>query len=213
MYIVSCLVILQVLSYIRTAGDIFDAGFSVTQPYQVYTVEQSMNPESEPMADSCIYESSRSRLQCASVTKIPLNSRVISCSRNLTEDKLVFGCEDSSVVLYEAHRRVTLLAHAELLPVLITWHPSGCIFVVSNNQGELQIFDMALSPIKVQLVAEDFAPRTTLQCNKHFELSSSLVDMKWTVPNNTSDSTDIYNLLFLRFHGGPLGVLQFKLGK
>ncbi|XP_018411210.1 PREDICTED: WD repeat-containing and planar cell polarity effector protein fritz homolog [Nanorana parkeri] len=203
---------LEVLSYIRTEGNIFDASFSVTQPYQVYTVEQSTKPEREPMADSCTYECSRSRLQCVSVTKIPLNSRVISCGRNLTEDKLVLGCEDSSVILYEAHRRVTLLAQAELLPVLIRWHPSGCIFVVSNNQGELQIFDMALSPVKVQLLAEDFSPRTTLQCNKHFEVSSSLVDMKWTVPNNTSDSTDIYNLLFLRFHGGPFGVLQFKLG-
>lgn len=165
------------------------------------------------MADSCIYECSRNRLQCVSVTKIPLSSRVISCGRNLSEDKLVLGCEDSSVILYEAHRRVTLLAQAELLPVQIRWHPIGCIFVVSNNQGELQIFDMALSPVKVQLVAEDFAPRTTLQCSKHFEVSSSLVDMKWAVPDNMSDSTYIHNLLFMRFHGGPLGVLQFKLGK
>ncbi|KAM5164944.1 WD repeat-containing and planar cell polarity effector protein fritz homolog isoform 1-T2 [Mantella aurantiaca] len=203
---------LEVLSYIRIEGDIFDAGFSVTQPYQVYTVEQSTNPESEPMADSCIYECSRSRLQCVSVTKIPISSRIISCGKNPAEDKLVLGCEDSSVILYEAHRRVTHLAQAELLPVLIRWHPTGCMFVVSNNQGELQIFDMALSPVKVQLVAEDFGPRTTLQCNKHFEVSSSLVDMKWAVPNTMSDSTDIYNLLFLRFHSGPLGVLQFKLG-
>ncbi|XP_072265651.1 WD repeat-containing and planar cell polarity effector protein fritz homolog isoform X2 [Pyxicephalus adspersus] len=203
---------LEVLSYIRTEGDIFDAGFSVTQPYQVYTVEQSTNPESEPMADSCIYECSRSRLQCVSVTKIPLSSRVISCARNLAEDKLVLGCEDSSVILYEAHRRVTLLAQAELLPALIRWHPTGCIFVVSNNQGELQIFDMALSPIKIQLVAEELSPRTTLQCNKHFEVSSSLVDMRWAVPSGTNDSTDIHNLLFLRFNGGPLGVMHFKLG-
>ncbi|XP_073484285.1 WD repeat-containing and planar cell polarity effector protein fritz homolog [Aquarana catesbeiana] len=203
---------LEVLSYIHTEGDILDAGFSMTQPYQVYTVEQSTNPETEPMADSCIYECSRNRLQCVSVTKIPLSSRVISCGRNLSEDKLVLGCDDSSVILYEAHRRVTLLAQAELLPVQIRWHPIGCIFVVSNNQGELQIFDMALSPVKVQLVAEDFAPRPTLQCSKHFEVSSSLVDMKWAVPDNMSDSTYIHNLLFLRFHGGPLGVLQFKLG-
>ncbi|XP_063774525.1 WD repeat-containing and planar cell polarity effector protein fritz homolog isoform X5 [Pseudophryne corroboree] len=206
---------LEVLSYIRTEGDMLDASFSITQPYQVYTVEHSMNTDKEPMADSCIYECARSKIQCISVTKIPLNSRLISCSRNMPEDKLVLGCEDSSIILYESHRRVTLLAQADLLPVLIRWHPAGCIFVVGNNQGELQLFDMALSPIKVQLLAEDFAPRATLQCSKQFVMSSNLVDMKWTFPGNSTQCTDganIHNLLFLRFHGGPLGMLQLKLG-
>ncbi|XP_063774531.1 WD repeat-containing and planar cell polarity effector protein fritz homolog isoform X11 [Pseudophryne corroboree] len=207
---------LEVLSYIRTEGDMLDASFSITQPYQVYTVEHSMNTDKEPMADSCIYECARSKIQCISVTKIPLNSRLISCSRNMPEDKLVLGCEDSSIILYESHRRVTLLAQADLLPVLIRWHPAGCIFVVGNNQGELQLFDMALSPIKVQLLAEDFAPRATLQCSKQFVMSSNLVDMKWTFPGNSTQCTDganIHNLLFLRFHGGPLGMLQLKLAQ
>ncbi|XP_073410154.1 WD repeat-containing and planar cell polarity effector protein fritz homolog isoform X2 [Dendrobates tinctorius] len=206
---------LEVLSYIRTGGDMLDASFSITQPYQVHTVEHSMSSDKEPMADSCIYECARNKMQCASVTKIPLNSRAISCDRNKAEDRLLLGCEDSSVILYEAHRRVTLLAQADLLPSLVQWHPAGCIFVVSNNQGEAQIFDMALSPIKVQLVAENLTPTSTLQCNKHFEVSSSLVDIKWTYPRTAaqcSDGADICNLLFLRFHGGPLGVLQFKLG-
>ncbi|XP_077138614.1 WD repeat-containing and planar cell polarity effector protein fritz homolog isoform X2 [Ranitomeya variabilis] len=206
---------LEVLSYIRTEGDMLDASFSITQPYQVLTVEHSMSSDNEPMVDSCVYECARNKMQCASVTKIPLNSRAISCDRNKAEDRLLLGCEDSSIILYEAHRRVTLLAQADLLPSLIQWHPAGCIFVVSNNQGEVQIFDMALSPIKVQLVAENLAPTSTLQCNKQFEVSSSLVDIKWTYPRTAaqcSDSADIYNLVFLRFHGGPVGVLQFKLG-
>ncbi|XP_069811387.1 WD repeat-containing and planar cell polarity effector protein fritz homolog isoform X2 [Dendropsophus ebraccatus] len=206
---------LEVLSFIRTEGDMLDASFSITQPYQVHTVEHSMNSNKEPMADSCIYECARNKVQCVSVTKIPLNSRAISCSRNRAEDKLLLGCEDSSVILYESQRRVTLLAQADVLPALVHWHPAECIFVVSNNQGELQLFDMALSPIKVQLLAENIAPVSTLQCNKQFEVSSSLVDMKWTCPHTTEQSIDganIYNLLFLRFHGGPLGVLQFKLG-
>ncbi|KAM9316817.1 WD repeat-containing and planar cell polarity effector protein fritz homolog [Gastrophryne carolinensis] len=202
---------LEVLSYIRTEGNIFDAVFSVPQPYQVHTIEQSMNTDNEPMADSCIYECARNKLQCTSVTKIPLNSRLISCGRNPAEDKIILGCEDSSVILYNTHRRLTLIAQAELLPSLIRWHPSGSIFLLGNNQGELQIFDMALSPIKVLFMAEDLAPSATLQCSKQFDVSSSLVDMKWTVPNN-SNHADIHNLLLLRFHGGPLGMLQLKLG-
>ncbi|XP_075452254.1 WD repeat-containing and planar cell polarity effector protein fritz homolog isoform X2 [Ascaphus truei] len=206
---------LEVLSYIRTEGDVLDAGFSINQPYQVYTVEHSINSDKEPMADSCIYECVRNKIQCVLVTKIPLRSRVISCCRNIAEDKLVLGCEDSSIILYESHRKVTLLAQAELLPILIRWHPSGSVLVVSSNQGELQIFDMALSPFRVQLLAEDVSPKSTLQFNKQFDVSSSLVEMQWPVPHTSlqcTDRADIHNLLFLRFDGGPLGVLQFKLG-
>ncbi|XP_053316219.1 WD repeat-containing and planar cell polarity effector protein fritz homolog [Spea bombifrons] len=204
---------LEVLSYIRTEGDLLDAGFSINQPYQVYTVEHSVNSDKEPMADSCIYECVRNRIQCVSVTRIPLKSKAISCCRNVAEDKLVVGCEDSSLILYEAHRRMTLVVQAELLPLLIRWHPSGSLFVVSSNQGELQIFDMALSPLRVQLLAEDVLPKSTLQCSKQFDVSSSLAEMQWTVPYpSCADNADIHNLLFLRFDGGPLGVLRFKLG-
>lgn len=168
------------------------------------------------MADSCIYEYVRNKIQCISVTRIPLKSKAISCCRNVTEDKLILGCEDSSVILYETHRRVTLLAHAELLPSLISCHPSGAILLVGSNQGELQIFDMALSPINIQLLAEDRSPRKTLQFNKFFDISSSLVQMQWIAPPLVSEKPergDIYDLLFLRFDRGPLGALLFKLGK
>ncbi|XP_063297927.1 WD repeat-containing and planar cell polarity effector protein fritz homolog [Pelobates fuscus] len=206
---------LEILSYIRTERDLLDASFSIHQPYHVHTLEHAINSDKEPMADSCIYECVRHKIQCLSVTRIPLRSKVISCSRNISEDQLVLGCEDSSLILYDAHRRVTLLAQAEILPVLIRWHPSGSIFVVSSNQGELQIFDMALSPLKIQLVSEDTAPKSTLQCYKQFNVSTSLVEMQWTVPFSSLqcvDTVDIHKLLYLRFYGGPLGVLQFKLG-
>lgn len=179
-------------------------------------MECSSSVDKEPMADSCIYECVRNKIQCVSVTRIPLRSKAISCCRNVTEDKLVLGCEDSSVILYETHRRVTFLAQAELLPSLMSCHPSGAILLVGSNQGELQIFDMALSPISIQLLAEDRSPKETLQFKKFFDVSSSLVQMQWIAPQVVSkkpESGNIYNLLFLRFDRGPLGVLLFKLGK
>ncbi|XP_053568039.1 WD repeat-containing and planar cell polarity effector protein fritz homolog [Bombina bombina] len=206
---------LEVLSCIRTEGNLLTTGFSNNQPYQIYTLESYVNLNQEPMADSCIYECARNKIQRVSVTRIPLRSKVISCCWNLAEDKLILGCEDSSIVLYESHRRVTLLAQSELLPVLIRWHPNGAIFVVGSNQGELQFFDMALSPIRAQILAEHISPKSTLQFSKRIDVSSSLAEMQWTVPPNSiqnSDNTDIHNLLFLRFNGGPLGILQFKLG-
>ncbi|XP_027478495.1 WD repeat-containing and planar cell polarity effector protein fritz homolog isoform X7 [Zalophus californianus] len=206
---------LEVLSCVRTEWDPLDIRFGTKQPHQVLTVERSVSVDKEPMADSCIYEYVRNKIQCISVTRIPLRSKAISCCRNVTEDKLILGCEDSSVILYETHRRVTLLAQAELLPSLISCHPSGAILLVGSNQGELQIFDMALSPINIQLLAEDRSPREILQFNKFFDISSSLVQMQWIAPwvvTQKPECGDIYDLLFLRFDRGPLGVLLFKLG-
>uniref|UniRef100_A0A2K6A065 WD repeat containing planar cell polarity effector n=1 Tax=Mandrillus leucophaeus TaxID=9568 RepID=A0A2K6A065_MANLE len=206
---------LEVLSSVRTEWDPLDVHFGTKQPYQLFTVEHSISVDKEPMADSCIYECIRNKIQCVSVTRIPLKSKAISCCRNVTEDKLILGCEDSSLILYETHRRVTLLAQTELLPSLISCHPSGAILLAGSNQGELQIFDMALSPINIQLLAEDRLPRETLQFNKLFDASSSLVQMQWIAPQVASqkgEGSDVYDLLFLRFERGPLGVLLFKLG-
>ncbi|XP_072491528.1 WD repeat-containing and planar cell polarity effector protein fritz homolog isoform X2 [Notamacropus eugenii] len=206
---------LEVLSFIRTEWNPLDASFSTNQPYQVHTVEHSISVDKEPMADSCIYECVRNKIHCVTVTRIPLRSKAISCCRNVAEDKLILGCEDSSVILYEAHRRVTLLAQAEILPAFISCHPGGAILLIGSSQGDLQIFDIALSPVKVQLLAEDCSPRKTLQLSKHFDVSSSLIQMQWTAPHfvpQTPNSIDVHDLLFLRFDRGPVGVLLFKLG-
>ncbi|XP_009871513.1 PREDICTED: WD repeat-containing and planar cell polarity effector protein fritz homolog, partial [Apaloderma vittatum] len=205
----------SVLSYVRTEWDPLDASFSTNQPYQVYTVEHSVSADKEPMADSCIYKCVRNKIQCVAVTRIPLRSKAVSCCRDVTEDKLVLGCEDSSIILYEAYNQVTLLAQAELLPALITYHPSGAIFMVGSSQGELQLFDTALSPIKIQLLAQDYSPEATMQFSKHFDVPSSLVQIQWAAPRVASASTagmDVHDLVLVRFDKGPLGVLHFKLG-
>ncbi|XP_027753954.1 WD repeat-containing and planar cell polarity effector protein fritz homolog isoform X2 [Empidonax traillii] len=206
---------LEVLSFVRTEWDPLHASFSTHQPYQVHTVEHSVSATKEPMADSCVYKCLRNKIQCAAITRIPLRSRAISCCRDVTEDKLVLGCEDSSIILYEAYNQVTLLAQAELLPAVVTYHPAGAVFVVGSSQGELQLFDTALSPVKIQLLAQDYSPEATLQCSKHFEVPSSLIQIQWAappVPCVSPDSIDIHDLLLVRFDKGPLGVLHFKPG-
>ncbi|NXG51073.1 FRITZ protein, partial [Psilopogon haemacephalus] len=206
---------LKVLSYICTEWDPLAAGFSRSQPQQLYTVEHSLSADKEPMADTCLYKRLRNKLQCVALTRIPLPAKAISCCRDVTEDKLVLGCADSSLVLYEAYNQVTVLARAELQPASIAYHPSGAVLVVGSNQGELQLFDMALSPLKIQLLAQEYSPETTLQFSKHFDVPYSLIQIQWTapqVPPANTDETDVHNLLLVRFDQGPLGVLHFKLG-
>ncbi|NWY06135.1 FRITZ protein, partial [Nothoprocta ornata] len=206
---------LEVLSFVRTEWDPLDAGFSTHQPHEVHTVERSVSAHKEPMADSSVYKWVRNKMQCTAVTRIPLKAKAISCCRSMTEDKLVVGCEDSSLILYETYNKVTLLAQAQLLPAFISYHPGGAVFIVGSSQGELQLFDTALSPVKMQLLAEDLSPETTLQFSKHFDVSSSLVQIEWPAPQGASPSsggTDIHDLLLVRFDRGPLGALHFKLG-
>ncbi|XP_072363345.1 WD repeat-containing and planar cell polarity effector protein fritz homolog isoform X3 [Scyliorhinus torazame] len=205
----------EILSFIRTEGDPLDAGFSINQPNQVHTVECFIAPDKEPMADSCIYECARNKLQRVAVISIPLRSKATCCSRNIVEDKLVFGCEDSSLILYDAHRKVTLLAQADLMPSLIAWHPDGALIMVSNCQGEVQCYDMALSPMKMQLLAEDIKPVTKVQLSQHFAITSRLAQIQWTVPraiSSSNNSHDVHDLMFLRFEKGPVGVLCLKQG-
>ncbi|NWW31197.1 FRITZ protein, partial [Panurus biarmicus] len=206
---------LEVLSHVRTEREPLDARFSSLQPQQVLTVELSVSPGTEPVADSCVYECSRSRMQRAAVTSIPLQARATGCCRDATEDKLLLGCEDSSVVLYEASSRVTLLARAELLPAVVTFHPSGAVLVLGSSQGELQLFDTALSPVKIQLLAQEYSPEATLQFSQRCELPTSLAQIQWAAPPGafaSPDSADVHDLLLVRFDKGPLGVLHFKLG-
>ncbi|XP_051775644.1 WD repeat-containing and planar cell polarity effector protein fritz homolog isoform X2 [Erpetoichthys calabaricus] len=204
----------QILHCIHTEWDPLDAGFSISQPYQLFTVEHSINADKEKMADSCIYDCSRNKVHRITVTSIPLKSRAICCSLDCTEEKLILGCQDSSLVLYDSHRQVTLLAQADLLPTLIEWHPSGAMFVVGSSQGELQCFDVAIAPLKIQVLAEDLNPKVTIQFNKHFNVSTSLTQIQWAVGQGPSQSgtLNIHDLLFLRFDKGPLGMLCFKLG-
>lgn len=206
----------QVLSSVRTEWEPLDARFSRVQPRQVLTVERSVSAAQEPTADSCAYACGRGRVQRAALTRVPLPARAISCCRDGTGDKLVLGCEDSSVVLYEAYSQVTLLAQAELLPAVMAYHPSGAVLVVGSSQGELQLFDTALSPIQIQLLAQEYSPEATLQFSKHCDVPSSLVRIQWAAPPGafpSPDGVDVHDRLLVRFDKGPLGVLHFKLGK
>ncbi|XP_069787807.1 WD repeat-containing and planar cell polarity effector protein fritz homolog isoform X2 [Narcine bancroftii] len=206
---------LEILSFIRTEGDPLNVGFSINQPNQVHTVECFINLDKEPMADSCIYECARNKLQRVAVTSIPLRSKATCCSRNIMEDKLILGCEDSSLILYDACRRMTLLAQTDLVPSMMEWHPDGAIIIVGNSQGEVQCYDMALSPMKMQLLAEDVNPLTKLQLSHFFAVTSRMAKIQWTVPQVISlnnGNLNVHDLLFLRFDKGPVGVLCLKLG-
>ncbi|XP_045926105.1 WD repeat-containing and planar cell polarity effector protein fritz homolog isoform X3 [Micropterus dolomieu] len=204
---------LKVLSAVRTEGNPLDCRFSLLQPYQLLTVELPAGPQGfreGSWADTCVYECARQRLHRLSVTRIPLPSHPVSCSRHPSETKLVLGLSDSSLVLYDQRRGVSLLASCPVTSTLLTWHPAGAVVMAGGGQGELMCFDVGLAPIKMALVAEEVASAATLRLSQHLRCSGGLEGLQWgTGLEGGPEGTDI---LMLVFHGGPLAALRFKLG-
>ncbi|XP_040905978.1 WD repeat-containing and planar cell polarity effector protein fritz homolog isoform X2 [Toxotes jaculatrix] len=202
---------LQVLSSVRTEGNPLDCRFSLLQPYQLLTVE--LTPQTSggrSWADTCVYECARGRLHRLSVTHIPLPSQPISCSRHPSETMLLMGLSDSSLVLYDQRRAVSLLASCPVPPDLLAWHPAGAVVVVGGGHGELMCFDVGLAPVNMALVAEEVTSAATLRLAQHLRCSGGLEGLRWgTGLEGGPEGTD---MLMLAFHGGPLAALRFRLG-
>ncbi|KAM3606467.1 uncharacterized protein V6R79_017107 [Siganus canaliculatus] len=204
---------LKVLSSVRTEADPLDCCFSRLQPYQLLTAELppgSPGSRDESWADTCVYECSRERLHRLSVTRIPLPSRPVSCSRHPCETTLLLGLSDSSLVLHDQRRGISLRASCPVLPALLAWHPAGALVMVGGVQGELMCFDEGLAPVSVALLAEEVAPAATLRLAQHLRCCGGLERLQWgTSLEGGPEGTD---LLMLAFQGGPLGALRFRLG-
>ncbi|KAF3841805.1 hypothetical protein F7725_023756 [Dissostichus mawsoni] len=194
----------QVLGSLQSEGNPLDCRFSLLQPYQLLTVELPGSREGF-WADSCVYECSRGRLHRLSSTRIPLTSRPVSCSRHPSESSLLLGLSDSSLVLFDQRRGVSLLASCPVPPTLLAWHPAAAVVVVGGEQGELMCFDVGLAPVRMALVAEDEAPAVTLRLADHLRSGGGLEGLWWAAGLEA-------DVLMLAFHGGPLAALRFKLG-
>ncbi len=197
----------------RTEGNPLDCRFSLLQPYQLLTVEPPAGPpgfREESWANTCVYECVRERLHRLSVTRIPLPSHPVTCSRHPCESTLLLGLRDSSLVLYDQRRGVSLLASCPVPPTLLAWHPAGAMVMVGGGQGELMCFDVGLAPVSVALVAEEVASAATLRLDQHLRGFGGLEGLQWGRSlEGGPEGTDI---LMLTFHGGPLAALRFRLG-
>ncbi|XP_064600125.1 WD repeat-containing and planar cell polarity effector protein fritz homolog [Liolophura sinensis] len=202
----------EVLTYTRTEFDPIYATFSSLHSNQVLTLEKTLGSGGEVNVGACSYEINRSKIQRTAVTTIPLKSGVVCQGKNPSEEKLVLGCEDGTLVLYDSQRKVTQYTHTALqTPSVIAWHPGGTIFFVASERGELQLFDMALSPLMFQLLTEDPCPRRVIQLGTFFRSPVTLTHMQWC-PFRTEVNSNSTDSLVLSFERGPVSVLQFSLG-
>ncbi|XP_047460029.1 WD repeat-containing and planar cell polarity effector protein fritz homolog isoform X2 [Mugil cephalus] len=204
---------LRVISSVRTESNLLDCRFSQLQPYQILSVELPAVPQGfreGSWAETCAYECARGRLHRLSVTRIPLPSHPVSCARHPSETTLLLGLNDSSLVLYDQRRGVSLLAPCPVPPSLLSWHPAGAVVIVGGGQEELMCFDVGLAPVRLALVAEEVTSAATLRLTQHLRCSGGLEGLQWA--NGLDGGPEGTDMLTLAFHGGPLAALRFRLG-
>ncbi|KAM8859459.1 WD repeat-containing and planar cell polarity effector protein fritz homolog isoform 2-T3 [Spinachia spinachia] len=199
---------LKALASLRTEGNPLDCCFSLLQPQRLLTVElppAAPGPGEASWADACVYDCSPGRLRRLSASRVPLPSPPVSCSRHPSEASLLLGLADSSLVLYDQRRGVSLLALCPVRPSLLAWHPAGGVVVVGGEQGELMCFDVGLAPLSTALLAEEAAPAVTLRLGEHLRCAGGLGGLQWAAGPQA-------DVLMLAFHGGPLAALRVRLG-
>ncbi|XP_038044090.1 WD repeat-containing and planar cell polarity effector protein fritz homolog [Patiria miniata] len=206
---------LEELCFVSTEYEPLDVTFSHSQPRHIYTLEGvSSSTSGDYNVDTCIYECSKQGyIQRATVTTIPLKARVVAHGRNHSEDKLILGCSDGKLVLYDESKRVTQFVQSDLVSSLITWHPAGSLVLVSGNKGEIQCFDMALNPLNLLTVGETSRSLPTLQLTKCFRSPVTIGTLVWSHSTSLSDCiADAQDSLLMIFNGGPISILQLHLG-
>lgn len=77
----------------------------------------------------CVYEINKSKIQRASVTSIPLQAQVCCHSFSPDNEKLMLGCIDGSVVLFDEGRSITHLIKAAFV---ISFYSTNQFFFFVN---------------------------------------------------------------------------------
>ncbi|XP_023930059.1 WD repeat-containing and planar cell polarity effector protein fritz homolog isoform X2 [Lingula anatina] len=204
---------LDILCYTRTECDPLNITFSGHHPFKIFTIEQAPSSGGDMSIEHCTYEITKNKIhKTAPVTTIPLKNGVISYGQNHAEDKLLLGCGDGSIVLFDEKRRITQFAKASVKPSILAWHPSGTLVFAASSRGEIQVFDQALNPLLVQLVSEEINPVKVLEIGSYFRSPPVLKRMDWC-PNSSEITTEsTTSSLFMVFDRGPLAVFQLHLG-
>ncbi|PVD26407.1 hypothetical protein C0Q70_14083 [Pomacea canaliculata] len=205
---------IEVLTHGRTESDPVHAAFSGIQPHKIYTVEQSFGPRGEITVRTCVLEIIRGKMQTAAVVTIPLKGTVICQARNPGEDKLLLGCSDGSLVMYSQHKKLTFVTRCAVVPACLAWHPGANLIFAASNRGDIQVFDQALNPLRVQFVAEDPEPEKFLKISCLFRTSVTLKNIEWCMFDAQSSEfvTDYIDAMFLSLEKGPPALLLLHLG-
>nr|XP_009858683.2 WD repeat-containing and planar cell polarity effector protein fritz homolog [Ciona intestinalis] len=187
---------LEVLSTILSENNLISLEFGHNNSNQILTLEKSVNHRKERHLDFVTYECSQNKMQRLSVISFPVKTGVLSSARSSAEDKVVVGCSDGSLTVYDLtiQQTVATVTRTGTVPTLLSWMSD--VVVVGSAQGEVTLFDNALNSISFVNLEENASKK--LELSQYISSGSGLLKIRH---NNNGD-------MMLLFNGGPLAVLS-----
>uniref|UniRef100_A0A182J9D5 WD repeat-containing and planar cell polarity effector protein fritz n=1 Tax=Anopheles atroparvus TaxID=41427 RepID=A0A182J9D5_ANOAO len=209
---------MELLCYYWTEYDPISVEFSLMNDYQVHCVEQKISKKGEVTIDSCIYQINKTKMRRVAVTSIPLQTQVCCNALSPDHEKLMLGCIDGSIVLFDEGRGITHLVKAAFIPTYVAWHSDSSVVMIANEKCQLQCFDIALSCVRMQLLSEteDGIPSGTYDLSNHFlghhAPSINLARLGWSKKPELATHGEKYattdSFLFCAFEQGPLACVR-----
>lgn len=208
---------LELICYIRSEFDPLCIMFDVCNDNIIHSVEQKVSRKGEVTIEWRTYEvSQQDKLQRIAVVSISLPTHTSCVKFSPTQELLLLCCIDGSIIIYDQIRATTTSVKAVFIPTLASWHSNGIIFVVGNDKGQLQHFDIALNCIKSQTLSEEATQTNILDLSSYFRIQPALLRMEWNKKNDLNCYINLYNhgnsLLLIIFQRGPLGVIKMLEG-
>ncbi|KYN02744.1 WD repeat-containing protein C2orf86 like protein [Cyphomyrmex costatus] len=207
---------LELLCYIRTEFDPLCITFDACNDDIIHSVEQKVSRKGEVTVEWRTYEISRqNKLKRIAVISVQLPTHT-SCVRfSPNQEILLLCCIDGTIMMYDQIKSTSISVKAAFIPTLASWHSDGIIFVVGNDRGQFQYFDITLMCIKSQTLSNEAMPANILDLSSYFKNQHALLHMEW---NKKSDPNQIryYNngnsLFLLLFERGPIGIIKMIEG-
>lgn len=113
-----CRLKMESMCYYWNENDPISFEFSRTNQNQLHSVEQKISRKGEVTIEICIYEIKKSRMHRIATTAIPLQSQVCCNSLSPDNEKLMLGCIDGSVVIFDENRGITHLVKAAFVSMI-----------------------------------------------------------------------------------------------
>uniref|UniRef100_A0A182PJN4 Uncharacterized protein n=1 Tax=Anopheles epiroticus TaxID=199890 RepID=A0A182PJN4_9DIPT len=209
---------MELLCYYWTEYDPISVQFSLMNDYQVHCVEQKISKKGEVTIDSCIYQINKTKMRRVAVTSIPLQTQVCCNALSPDHEKLMLGCIDGSIVLFDEGRGITHLVKAAFIPTYVAWHSDSSVVMIANEKCQLQCFDIALSCVRMQLLSEthDGIPSGTFDLSNYFlghhaptiHLGRLCWSKKPELVNHSEQYATTDSFLFCAFEQGPLACIR-----
>ncbi|KAJ8045024.1 WD repeat-containing and planar cell polarity effector protein fritz-like [Holothuria leucospilota] len=204
---------LEEICYGNTERKPLSVSFSNTQPRRIHTVEQAASTsDREFIVNCCMYEVTRNRIQRVTLIQVPVKAPVVAQARSHAENKLLLGCKDGSLVLFDEIKKVTQHVQMEMVPNQLVWHPEDSI-ILAVGRTDVQLFDLGLNTLKIATLGENLKTTKLLNLNHYHRPASNVTHCVWSECTSPMDSlAEATHSLILSFEVGPLALLQFHVG-